>query len=182
MKLKTNDISKVALFTAIMAVFSQISIPIPISPIPITLSLFAVFMTAALLDKKRSVLVQTLYVLLGLSGAPVFQGFMGGFNKVFGPTGGYIIAYIPMSFLMGTLIQRYKTPTRRTMVLIMLAGLALCYLFGTAWLILLTKMSPQKAIYAAVLPFIPLDIAKAAAATALSHGIRKRVTTAEKPF
>ena len=76
MKGKTKDIALVAVFTAVMIICSQISINIPISPVPITLSIFAVLSTV-LLGFKKGTLVQVVYVTLGICGAPVFNGFSG---------------------------------------------------------------------------------------------------------
>jgi biotin transport system substrate-specific component len=173
MKLRSKELSTVALFAAVMAICSQVSIPIPISPAPITLSLFGVFLTSMLLDYKSSTLVQIVYVLLGICGAPVFQGFSGGISRALGPTGGYIISYIPMSYVMGWLTVRFNIVNRLKMIYVMTCGLAICYVFGTAWLMLSTQMSISKALYAAVLPFIPLDIVKIFAASTLSHAIKK---------
>lgn len=175
MKPKPRELAVAALFTAVMAICAQISIPIPVSPVPITLSLFGVFLTAMLLDAKTSALVQTVYVLLGLCGAPVFQGFAGGIGKVLGPTGGYIISYIPMSYVMGRLVVKFNAGRRLQMIWVMLLGLAICYVFGTAWLMLSTGMGIRAALYAAVLPFIPLDAAKICAAAVLAHAIKARL-------
>lgn len=81
-----------ALFAALTAVFSQISIPI--GPVPVNLALLAVFTAAGLLSPGRAVLSQVVYLLLGAVGVPVFSGFRGGFAVLAGPTGGYIVGYI----------------------------------------------------------------------------------------
>lgn len=178
--MKIKETASIALFTAVMVIFSQISLPIPLSPVPVTLSLFAVFLTSMLLGCKSSTAVQFIYVLLGIIGVPVFQGFTGGMGKVFGPTGGYIISYIPASYIMGLIIFKSKVSKPLQTALVMLTGLLICYTFGTAWLMILTKMDVVKALYVAVLPFVPLDILKIIAASILSHAIKKRLKKAGK--
>ncbi|MCK9478153.1 MAG: biotin transporter BioY [Firmicutes bacterium] len=178
MKIPTKEIAVIALFTAVMVIFSQIAVPIPISPVPITLSIFAVFLISTLLGHKSATVVQVVYLLLGIIGAPVFNGFTGGIGKVFGPTGGYIMSYIPMSYVMGLLVFKYSMTKYFQMVFAMLIGLVICYSLGTAWLMASTGMNFTKAVYAAVLPFAPLDIIKIFAAAGLSHSIRKRLVIA----
>ena len=107
MKLSIKDLVTIALFTAITVIFAQISLPVPFSPVPITLSLFAVFLSAMLLGAKRAAFVNIVYVLLGICGAPVFQGFTGGIGKVLGPTGLYHILYTD-GFVMGKLVNDIK--------------------------------------------------------------------------
>lgn len=175
MKLSIKDLVTIALFTAITVIFAQISLPVPFSPVPITLSLFAVFLSAMLLGAKRAAFVNIVYVLLGICGAPVFQGFTGGIGKVLGPTGGYIISYIPMAFVMGKLVNDIKRITRIKMVYIMLLGLVICYGFGAVWLMISTGISPAAVLQSAVLPFIIPDLVKIGLVSVIAYELRTRL-------
>ena len=90
-KIRTQDIAYIAIFTALMAVCSWISIP---TAIPFTLQTMAVVLAVGLLGGKRGTLAVTAYVLLGAVGAPVFANFSGGIGILLGQTGGYILGFI----------------------------------------------------------------------------------------
>lgn len=178
MKGRTKDLVLVAVFTAVMIICSQISINIPISPVPITLSIFAVFLSTVLLGFKKGTMVQVVYVTLGICGAPVFHGFTGGFARVFGPTGGYITSYIIMAFVMGYLIEKKSSQSKLQIAAILTLGLAICYIFGTVWLSVLLKMPFSNALKIGVLPYIPLDMVKIAVAAPLAKKIKIRLAKA----
>ncbi len=171
--MKTKDLTLIAVFTAVMVIFAQISIPI--QPVPITLSIFAVFLSTLLLGWRRGTIVQIIYVLLGICGAPVFQGFTGGAAKVVGPTGGYIMSYIVMALVMGLLVDKLNIKKPLALMLVLLAGLAICYTLGTLWLIMITKMTLAKAVSVAVLPFIPLDLTKVVASALIAYELKARL-------
>lgn len=156
-KLKTYLM--VALMAAIISVVSPFSIVIPISPVPITLATFAIYLTVYLIGCKYGTISTIIYVLLGFIGAPVFTGFTGGVAKVLGPTGGYIIGYIFLALIEGLIIgDRYESAFFS--FLGMIAGTVVLYAFGTVWLAIAMHMTISEALFAAVLPFIPGDIVK----------------------
>ena len=97
---KTIQIVLVGVFAAVLAVLSQISIPLP-SGIPVTLQTFAVALCGYALGWKRGLLATAVYVALGLVGLPVFSGFSGGLGKLAGPTGGYILGFLAIAGLAG---------------------------------------------------------------------------------
>ncbi len=162
----------VALFAALTAVFSQISIPI--GPVPINLGLLAVFVAGGLLGLKRAMLSQVVYVLLGAAGVPVFVGFKGGLAALAGPTGGYIIGYV---IAAGVIALLCRVARKRTILLIaaMIAGLVVCYAFGTAWFVISSGTNLAAALMTCVVPFLPGDAAKIAAAVILCSALRDRV-------
>jgi biotin transport system substrate-specific component len=112
-----------------MAICSWISIPITI---PFTLQTFAVFIAVAMLGFGRGTIAVLVYILLGAIGVPVFAGFSGGFDKILGPTGGYIVGFIFTALITGGILKKFgkKLPV---MILAMLLGLVACYAFGTVW-------------------------------------------------
>lgn len=170
-----RELTTAALFTALTAVFSQVMIPI--GAVPINLCTLAVFLTAALLPLKGAAASIASFILLGAAGVPVFAGFSGGIGKIFGPTGGYILAYLPAVLIIGALLKKFGR-TKVSLSLSMLAGLVLIYLCGTLWYMFVSKSAEgfYSALTACVLPFIPWDILKIAAAVVLSLRLQKILT------
>lgn len=163
----TKMLIMTAIFAAVTAVCSQIQIPL--APVPINLATFAVFVTAGLLGSRWGTISLTVYVLLGAAGLPVFAGFQGGFGKIAGPTGGYIIGYILAAFVTGLLIEYFskRKVTYPLLALSMVTGLAICYILGTIWFIHLTGWTLGKALMTCVVVFLPGDALKIIAASIL---------------
>ena len=169
--MKTKQLALTGLMAAVLCILGPISLPIPISPVPISLGTFAVFLTVYILGMKLGTVSVCIYILLGLVGVPVFSGFSGGIGKVLGPTGGYIIGYLFMALIIGFFVDKWKT----NFVLIaigMVLGTAVCYLFGTVWLAKQAGMSFSAALPAGVIPFIPADIVKMILAVLIGHQVK----------
>ena len=108
-KLDVRGMCLIGVFTALTAISAQIIIPLPFTPVPVSLSILAVYITGILLKPKYAVFTQIIYILLGLfAGAPVFGGFRGGFSVLAGPTGGYLITYPIMAFIIAYFIYAYE--------------------------------------------------------------------------
>ena len=107
-----TDIKKMAfasLFAALIAVGAYIKIPIPFSPVPITLQVFFIFLAGAMLGARWGTLSVIVYLLLGIVGLPVFSGGASGLGVLLGPTGGYLIGFVVAAFLVGTLCEKKGT-------------------------------------------------------------------------
>ena len=102
MKLNLKEINLIAVFTAVTAILAQISIPIPISPVPVTLSIFGVLLSSLILGRKCGTISQIVYILLGAAGVPVFAGLRGGLSVLLSPTGGYIVSYPIIALVIGS--------------------------------------------------------------------------------
>lgn len=154
----TNNIVFTGIFTAIIIILSQIAIPT--SPVPFTLSLLAIFLTGILLPPRQAFLAVLVYILLGAFGLPVFAGMKGGVSALFGPTGGYILAY-PLMALIISLSRKYARKYK-TLVLIlgMLVSLFICYLLGTLWFSYITGTSFAASLALCVYPYIIFDLLK----------------------
>ena len=176
--MKTRSLILIALFAAITAVFAQIVIPLPFTPVPFTMSLFAVFLTGAVLEKKAAFAVQMVYLLLGLVGVPVFGGFTGGPGILFGVTGGYLVAYPLMSFLTAWIPELLHRKNFGTYILGMLAGLVVCYVLGTVWLAVAAKSGLWQAVLTGVAPFVLLDLVKVACSAGLGLALGKALKAA----
>lgn len=172
--MNTKHLALTGLMAAVICILGPISLPIPISPVPVSLGFFAVYLTVYILGMKMGSASVLIYVLLGFVGLPVFTGFSGGIGKVLGPTGGYIIGYLFMAPIMGFFIDKWKTNYVLT-ILGMVLGTAVCYLFGTLWLAYQGGMSFSAALAAGVLPFIPADIAKLILAVLVGEPVRRRL-------
>ena len=170
--LTTQNMTLIAVMTALMCVLGPLSIPI--GPVPITPVLVVMFLSVYILGTRRAGIATLLYILIGLVGVPVFASFTAGPSKLFGPTGGYIVAYIPMVLIAGFLIG--KCGGRIILeFLSMVLALIFLYLIGTIWLMLLSNMTFMAALAVGVLPFIAVDIVKIVVALLLGRAIKKRL-------
>ncbi len=160
-----------AFFAALTVVGTMITIPLPFSPVPINLALFAVFCSGILLGPKTGALSIIVYVCLGLVGLPVFANFAGGPGVLVGPTGGYIIGYIAAAYLAGRLSQGASCSTPRMVVALLIALLA-CYTLGTLWFCFITKTGLISALFLCVIPFLPGDAIKILATVLLAKKLR----------
>ncbi|MCC7573048.1 MAG: biotin transporter BioY [Candidatus Methanofastidiosum sp.] len=154
--IKSKELSLVALFAALTAVGGFISIPF--YPVPLTLQVFFVLLSGALLGKKLGALSQIVYLGLGSIGAPVFHNFTGGIGILLGPTGGFLFGFIPGAFVAGLLYEKFKDNNLRFSGLVL--SLVPIYLIGILWLSFVTGLSLEKAILIGGIPFIPGDFAK----------------------
>ncbi len=163
-----------ALFAALLAVLAQVQLPI--GPVPISLATFGVMLCGLLLGWRYGALAVAVYILLGAIGAPVFAGLQGGAGRLAGPTGGYIIGYLPYAVLTGLNAPRLQERFEGRCVLLLL-GTAVCYLLGTAWFMHATGRSLGESLTLCVLPFLPGDAAKIALAAFLAPRLRKAMKT-----
>ncbi len=163
------------LMTAVICAVAPWSIPI--GEVPITLTQMALFLALYVVGWKRGTLSCLAFLLLGAFGLPVFSGFRGGLGALLGPTGGYLVGYIPMCILGGLAVERFRHPAAQALGLA--AGTAMCYCFGTVWYCIQGSHPVGAALAVCVLPFIPFDLAKIAAAAALGTLLRRRLQTAK---
>lgn len=175
MKLQTKQMLLAALFAAILAICAQIVIPLPFTQVQFSMCLLAVFLCGGVLGIKYGCISVLVYLLLGACGMPVFGKFMGGLSALFGPTGGYMVAYPLMVVTIGLCGKLSKKNGFTTYFLGMLASLVICYLFGSAWLAISAHMSFGAAVMAGVVPFVVFDMIKAALAAYLCVVLKKRL-------
>ena len=158
----------------LMAACAHVSVPLWFTPVPITLQTFGVVFLALTLGGWRASAALVLYLLEGISGLPVFSPHgLGGIAQVLGPTGGYLMSYPFAALLCGYLADKLSKRSR----MIGFAGSALVaqsfiLVAGSIWLTALTHKSPAVIFAAAILPFLPGEILKAAAAVAAARGVQ----------
>jgi len=156
----------------LIAVGAQVALPLPGSPVPVTLQTFAVLLLALLLGPRRSTAAVALYLAEGLAGMPVFTpGATLGFARLAGPTGGYLLGFLPAAWLVGTLAQRGLDRRVPTALLTMALGMAVILASGVAWLAWFAGF--EYAIQAGLIPFLPGEAAKIAVAGLLLPGLWK---------
>lgn len=147
-------------FAALLAVLSQISIPLP-TGIPVTLQTFAVALCGFALGPGLGAAAVGVYLALGAVGVPVFAGFSGGIGSFVGMTGGYLWAFLPMAFLCG-LGARQKN--RALALTVGFLGLVVCHLCGSFQFALVSAVSPWNAFLLASAPYLLKDAASLVAA------------------
>jgi biotin transport system substrate-specific component len=117
-----------------IALSAQIAFNIPFSPVPITGQTFAVLLTGALLGSRRGGLAVLAYLLEGISGLPVFAQAQFGLVHLFGPTGGYLIGFVPAAFLTGLLVESGWGKTLFGVMTVMTVGTIIIFICGLSGL------------------------------------------------
>lgn len=168
------QLALIGLMTAITCILGPLSIPIPFSPVPISFTNLAIYLTAFLLGYKKGTISYLIYLLLGLVGLPIFSNFQGGPGKLFGPTGGYLIGFILMAFIGGFFIERFHGHISMYILGLVLATAA-AYLLGTAWLAYQMNLTFYQALMAGVIPYLLGDGIKIAIAIMIGPMIQKRL-------
>lgn len=171
-RFSTGEMALVSIFAALTAGLTQIVVPLP--AVPISLGNFAVMLCAAVLPLKLAFAAQAVYLLLGAFGAPVFTYFSGGFHKLAGPTGGYLVGYLALVLAVGLLRRRHPEAGALGLSLMMIAGMLLCLALGTLWLAVGLGYTMRQAFLAGAAPFLIFDLIKAIAAAVM--GLRLRAT------
>lgn len=174
-KITTYQMAVTALMAAVLCVIGPLSVPI--GAIPISLSNFVISLTVWLLGPKFGTLSVAIYLALGAVGMPVFSGYGGGLAKLAGPTGGYLIGYLAMAFIGGLFVEKSKgNPVVSGIGLVI--GVAVSYVFGTAWFVFQMGCELSYALAVCVYPFIAFDLAKVIVACVVGALLRKRLTQA----
>ena len=160
-----------AIFTAIILIISQFSIVTPIG-IPITFQVFAIALAGYVLGAKLSIFSVLCYLILGLVGIPVFSGFMGGAQYVFGLTGGFIFGFIPLSFFCG--LSKDCNSNFKCFIFGII-GLFICHLFGIIQYIFITDTPLFVAFISISFPYFFKDLLLVFLALIISTKINKYI-------
>ena len=170
--IRTNSMTRIAVMTAVLCILGPLAVPV--GPVPISLATLGILLSVYILETKEGTAACLLYIGLGAIGIPVFSGFQGGFAKIAGPTGGYMLGYIFLALIAGWFIHKYYD-----IIWLQLAGMclgtAVLYAFGSFWLAHVAGMTFAEAMAAGVLPFVIGDILKMICAIILGRTINKRL-------
>ena len=161
-----------ALFGALTAVGAYISVPM--FPVPLTLQSLFTVLAGLLLGGPVAALSQIVYVLLGVIGLPVFAGGKSGLGVLLGPTGGYLLGFILGSYVIGLIAHERKNPGVLWPLLAIVAGHVVIYGLGVLQLSLIAHLSVTKAVAVGVIPFLPGDALKSAAAILVATKVAKQ--------
>ena len=174
-KITVYQLCVTALMAALMCILGPVTIPI--GAVPISLMVLVMLLSVYLLGWKLGTLSVLLYLAIGAVGLPVFSGYQGGLAKLAGPTGGYILGYVPMAVIAGLFIEKSGAKIVWS-VLGMVLAVAVLYAFGTAWFVLQMQCTVGYALTICVLPFLAFDAAKIAVALVVGGLLRRRLTQA----
>jgi biotin transport system substrate-specific component len=175
-QLKLRMMIITALFAAIIGILAQITIPLPL--VPITGQTLAIGLAATILGSRYGSLSVIVYLAIGIAGVPVFAQFSSGFSTLFGPTGGYLIGFIPSAFLIGWYLE--KTSFRFAHALISnVIGMILTLVIGTVWLKIAANLSWSGAFTGGFAPFLVVGVIKSALAAWIGVTVRHRLVSAK---
>lgn len=164
-----------ALFTGICA---QIRLYLPWTPVPVTMQTFAVFLSAIVLGRNWGGISQAIYVSLGLAGIPWFAGFKGGIAMLSAPTVGYLFGFVIAAFLVGHMVDRYIGARYflTLLPLLLFANFFVIHFAGLLWLkFLFSDLGLYELLLIGTIPFIPGDLAKIFAVSALGRAITPKI-------
>jgi biotin transport system substrate-specific component len=158
--------------SAVIAVCSRLIVPLPFTPVPLTLGNFAVLLIGLAMGSRRGFAAAALYLMWGAMGLPVFNPVgPGGVAQLLGPTGGYLWAYPAMAFLAGWIAEQGRSSFARNVVAGAIAELAL-FAAGLSWLAIVTH-SWQRAAYFGLYPFFFAEVVKVMVAAAIALRLRR---------
>ena len=166
-----QDLTRMALLTALLCASAYIAFPIPITLVNVTAQTFVLNLVALLLTKEQAGVTVALWILLGAIGVPVYSGGRGGFSELAGPTGGFIVGFLIAAWLIAWLKGDNPSP-RRALVLTFI-GIPIIDLLGAAWYAVFAQIPLTTALLTAALPFLPGDIIKAVGAVLVYLPLRK---------
>ena len=168
----------VGAFVVMTALGAHVRIPLPFTPVPITLQTFFVSLAGATLGPALGPLSQSIYLVAGAIGFPIFAGGEGGLAYLLrGATSGYLIGFVAASTLVGWLIRRRENPGILWTLGSLAAGSLAIYVCGVTWLAWSLRLSLGSAIAKGVLPFLLGDVLKICSATGLFRSYRCRART-----
>lgn len=165
---KVREITFIAIFVAIIAVFSQIAIPMP-SAVPITLQAFIIIFAGYYLGIRRATIAVIIYILLGAVGVPVFSSFKGGFYVLLGPTGGFIWGFLIVAVLCAIFSKS------KLAIPIGVASILACHALGVLQFMIYSNITFWASFVTVSLPYLIKDIAFVPLAYFLSLKISKRI-------
>ncbi|MFY0520739.1 biotin transporter BioY [Lysinibacillus sp. UGB7] len=180
-KLRTVDLAYIGLFSTLMMIGANITSFAPfmvVGSVPITLQTFFAILAGLILGSRKGALACTVYMCIGLAGAPVFARFGGGFGQILSPTFGFIVTFILAAFIAGLIIE--KSATKKSYVIAALSAMTINYLLGTNWMYFAYKLwasAPEgftyKMAWLWMMPPLPKDIILAVFAGIFAYRVEK---------
>ena len=173
MQTKTKNLAVMGLMTALICVLSPVMIPMP-GGIGFTLGLFVILLVTYLMGTPKSLICYGVYLVIGIIGLPVFAGFIGGFSRITGPTGGYLIGYTAVIIFAG-IFNHFGKNKIWMFIIGSVLGIAICYIIGSIWFMYVMSTDWKQAVWLCVIPYIPFDIMKIIAVCIIGPAIKKNI-------
>ncbi|MGM8366211.1 biotin transporter BioY [Virgibacillus sp. W0181] len=173
--LKLRMMIVTALFAAIIAVSAQLTIPLPL--VPITGQTLAIGLAATILGSRHGTIAATLYLIIGAIGIPVFAQMSGGLGVIVGPTGGFLVGFIPTTFIIGYYLEKTSFTVFNAFIANII-GMFITLIFGTVWLKIIADLPWGAAIAGGFTPFIIGGLIKAFLAGWIGILVRNRLASA----
>jgi biotin transport system substrate-specific component len=169
-----KQIAIVICASAIIAVCARLSLPLPFTPVPLSLVNFGVLLVGLSLGSRRGFAAAALYLSWGAMGLPVFASAgPGGFAQMLGPTGGYLWSYPLVAFLAGWIAERGGASFVRNLAAAM-AGEVVLFAAGISWLAIMTHSWRQAAFFG-LYPFLFAEVSKVMVAAAAALRLRRNL-------
>lgn len=171
--MNTSTQLRMTVYASLLAALTAVGayLYIPIGPVPIVLQNMFVLLSGLLLGSRWGLASVGVYILAGACGLPVFAGGLGGISRIVGPTGGYILGYLPAVYVIGLITEKIKQNMVFD-VIAMICGCIIIYACGVTWLKVLTGMTLAKTLAVGMYPFLIGDALKIAAAAAIAKSLR----------
>ena len=168
-----SSVLPVAVFVSLITLGAFIRIPLPFTPVPVTLQTFFVLLAGLLLGVRLAAITQVSYLLLGVIGIPLFAGAGSGIWYLYGPSAGYLFGFFLAALFVGKYAPLLEGRFFPLLILLCLAQ-AIILACGVIWLGILFKYSFTKLLFIGFLPFIPGDFLKATACVPVYLALRSR--------
>ena len=174
---KTKKMIYISMMTVVMAICSLITIP---GAVPFTLQTMAVFMGIWIIGGKYMTYSLILYMIMGSIGVPVFSGFKGGIGVILGPTGGYIVGFVLITGGVWIYEKITDDISDKIQIIIMIAGMLLCYFCGTVWYMYVMKITINgegisSILMICVVPYILPDTIKFILAKIIGKRVKRHI-------
>ena len=174
--IERGDILRVGLpvagFALLTAIAALIRIPLPFTPVPITMQTFVVLLSGVILGGRKGTISQIIYVSAGIAGLPIFAGMTSGIALLAGSTGGFLVGFIVAPKVIGLVLGESKE--RGRLILALIAGTVTIFLLGNAWLLILMNGDVAKTLSLGFIPFLPGAVIKVGLVIAVVEAMRFR--------
>ncbi len=171
---RMNAVIGILLFAVATVLGGWVRIPLPFTPVPITLQTFFVLLAGMSLGSGKAAMSQVLYLLFGAFGAPLFSNLGSGAGYLLGPTGGYLVGFILAAGMLGHFVHGRNQPLAVVLLWLLLAE-TLLFACGVAWLAALTRQDLSSLLVMGVAPFVPGEAVKIALAAVCFMNQRGRL-------
>ena len=169
-KINIKEMTKLSLCVALVCITSYVVIPLPFTPVMITGQTIAINLTALILDPIHSAICVAIFILLGVSGLPVFAGGGSGLGTLFGPTGGFILGFL-LAVVVVSYLKGKRVDVFRYILVTVFLGVPIIHLLGAIYMGYILDIACIKALQLGVVPFLAGDLVKAILASIIAARI-----------